>query len=219
MLETRHSSLVTLLALAIGLAACGGRPYTFHGTWLEPALPAANFALTNQDGQTIRLSDFRGQLVLLFFGYTHCPDACPTTLAQFKQIRNALGANAARTRFVLVTVDPARDTPERLKEYLAQFDSSFVGLTGSADALAPVYRAYGVSVEAILADELAPASALRTDSALAGDSHSHTTPTGTVAAVAHTSSVFLLDDKGQVRLIYTDIPWQDVAADIRYLLK
>ncbi len=183
------------LALAIGLIGCAGQLYAFHGTLLQPPLSIADFALTNQDGQTTRLSEYRGKLVLLFFGYTHCPDACPLTLAHFKNIRNDLGADAAQVRFVLVTVDPERDTPAQLKEYLSQFDASFIGLTAGADALAPVYRAYGVSIEQILDDE-----------------HSHD-------AVAHTSAVFLLDGQGQIRLIYTDIPWEDITSDIRFLLK
>ncbi len=199
--------LLVLLALALGLAGC--QPYTFHGTLLEPPLEAQDFALTNQDGQAARVSDFRGSFVLLFFGYTQCPDACPATLAQFKQIRGELGGKADSVRFVMVTVDPARDTPERLKEYLAQFDPSFIGLTGSADALQPVYSAYWVSVEAIMADEAD------------ADTHAHVEAAGTQAAVAvaHTSSVFLIDAEGRLRLIYTDIPWQDMAADIRQVLQ
>ena len=187
-----------LLALAIGLAGCGGSPFKFHGTQLQPPLSVPDLALTNQDGQTARLTDYHGKLVLLFFGYTHCQDACPLTLAEFKNIRDGLGADAARVRFVFVTVDPLRDTPEQLKEYLAQFDSSFIGLTGSSAALTVMYRAYGVGVEKILAAE-----------------HS---PSGMSATLDHTSSVYLLDDQSQVRLIYTDIPWQDMAADIRFLL-
>lgn len=178
--------LISAFVLALALTACG-QPYTFHGTLLEPPLVTSDFALVDQNGQAARLSDYRGQLVLLFFGYTDCPDACPATLAQFKQIRAQLDKEADRVSFVLITVDPERDTSERLKEYLAQFDSSFVGLTGSADALQSVYRDYGVSVE--------PGVAL-----------------------AHTSSVFLLDREGRVQLIYTDIPWQDTAADLRHLL-
>lgn len=197
---------LVLLALAIGLAACNSQPYTFHGALLEPPAARADFALTNQDGQTMRLSDFRGNLVLLFFGYTHCPDVCPTTLAQFKQLRAQLGEQANRVQFVFITVDPERDTPERLKEYLAQFDLSFIGLTGSADMLQPVYKEYGTSVEEIMASETAAA-------------HSHdSTPDTANTLVAHTSSVFLLDRKGQVQLIYTGVPWQDIAADVRHLL-
>lgn len=178
--------LSSAFVLALALTACG-QPYTFHGTLLEPPLATDDFALVDQNGQATRLSDYNGQLVLLFFGYADCPDACPATLAQFKQIRAELGDRADRVSFVLITVDPERDTPERLKEYLAQFDPSFVGLTGSAGALQSVYREYGVSVQ--------PAVTL-----------------------AHTSSVFLLDREGRVQLIYTDIPWQDTAADLRHLL-
>ncbi len=191
-------ALFAWLLLAIALAGCGSQAPAFHGTLLQPPLAVADFALTNQDGQTMHLNDFRGSPTLLFFGYTNCPDACPITLAQFKQIRGTLGADAARVRFVFVTVDPARDTPAQMKQYLANFDPTFIGLTAAPETLAQVYHAYGISVEKIMPSEHAQ----------------HGMP----GMVAHTSSVFLLDDQGQVRLIYTDIPWQDVATDLRFFL-
>ena len=192
------------LALTIALIGCS-QPYKFHGTLLTPPLKTSDFVLTNQDGQSFQLNDLRGKWTLLFFGYTFCPDACPLTLAHFRQIRNALGASdATQVQFVLITVDPRRDSPTRLKEYLAQFDVTFIGLTGNQDSLALVYRSYGVSVEKILADENS-----------AAQNHSHDDVT---ALFAHTSAIYLLDTSGQVRLIYTAVPWQDVAEDVRHLL-
>lgn len=188
-------------ALVIGLAACGGA-YKFHGTQLEPPKPAAAFTLTNQDGVTVRLDDYRGQLVMLFFGYTHCPDICPLTLSEFKQIREQLGADAQYVRFVLISVDPERDTPEQLKTYLAQFDTSFQGLTGSPQELVSLYREYGIFVESARLDS---------------------TSTGQLRAapgftIAHTNAVLLLDGKGRLRVIYTDASWQDMAADVRQMI-
>ncbi|MBI4790275.1 MAG: SCO family protein [Chloroflexi bacterium] len=190
--------VLSWLTLAVGLTACGASGAKLHGTVLEPPLTTVDLPLIDQDGQAARIGDFKGNPVLVFFGYTHCPDVCPVTLGRFKQIRNMLGADGARVRFVFVTVDPERDTPARMKEYLANFDPGFVGLTAGTDTLAQVYRAYGIHVEEIMPDSSASNDA----------SHS----------VAHTSSIFLLDDKAQVRLIYGDTPWQDVAADLRFFL-
>ncbi len=189
-------------ALVLGtlvLVGCATQPPAFHGTSLQPPVSVADFALTDQHGQTTHLSDFRNSPALLFFGYTNCPDACPITLAQFKQIRSALGPDAARVHFVFVTVDPARDTPAQMEQYLANFDSSFIGLTAAPETLAQVYRAFGIQVEKIMPDE-----------------HSHSSMSG---MVSHTSSVFLLDEKGQVRLLYGGAPWEDIVADLRFFLK
>ena len=86
----------------------------------NPPVPVRNFELTNQDGQPTRLSDLRGKTVMLFFGYTHCPDVCPVTIADFVQLKKKLGSNADKMAFVLVSVDGERDTPAVLKNYLTQ---------------------------------------------------------------------------------------------------
>ncbi len=139
--------VVFLAAMALFVAACavqGSRPtVTITGNILTPT-PAIEFALHDQLGGTFRLSDQRGKVVLLFFGYTTCPDVCPTTLAEWRQVRAALGKDAERVQFVFVTVDPERDTPMRMQDYLAHFDKDFIGLTGTPDELGPVYEAYKV---------------------------------------------------------------------------
>ena len=191
-------ALLALVVLASAITGCGIDSPKLHGTVLEPPLSATDYALTDQDGQTTRLSDFRGSPVLLFFGYTHCPDVCPLTLAHFKQIRSTLGADGARVRFVFVTVDPERDTPARIKEYLANFDPSFVGLTASPETLAQVYRAFGITV--------------------ANSQPSAYSPHHVSNSVDHTRSVFLLDDQGKVRVIYAGIAWQDIASDVHSFL-
>ncbi|MEK6574172.1 MAG: SCO family protein, partial [Chloroflexota bacterium] len=134
-------AIVAMVGVGAGLFA---RPYTFHGSLIDPPVPAVDFTLTDQTGQPFRLSEQAGNVVLLFFGYTSCPDVCPATLTQFKRIRTEMGKEADRVRFVLVTVDPQRDTAERLRQYLTGFDSSFVGLTGTWLDLDQVYRSYGV---------------------------------------------------------------------------
>lgn len=134
-----------LLALAATLATgCSTRPYTFHGTVLDPASPAADFILTDQNGEPFVLSEQRDVVVLIFFGYTYCPDVCPATLALFTQTREDLGPLAGDARFVFITIDPDRDTPERLRAHLGRIDPAIVGLTGTLEELGSVWAAYGV---------------------------------------------------------------------------
>jgi protein SCO1/2 len=120
------------------------RPYNYQGSLIEPPIDAPDFSLTDQHGDTFTLSDQKGDLVLLFFGYTKCPDVCPTTLYDFKQIKSNLGDHQDEVRFVFITVDPERDTSDSLREHLNNFDPSFVGLTGSLEEMEMVYDGYGV---------------------------------------------------------------------------
>lgn len=173
------------------------RPYQFHGRVLQSPEPAPDFELTGPGGQRVRLSDFRGKVVLLFFGYTFCPDVCPTTLAEFKRIHDALGKDAAQVDFVFITVDPERDTPARLKERLQIFDPSFIGLTGDPDTLARVWQAYGIYQEKVEAEGSAAGYLMN-----------------------HTSSTLLVDPAGNLRLAYSfGTPYEDIVHDIRELLK
>mgnify|MGYP001583633018 FL=1 len=198
---------VVLLALAIGLAACNSQPYTFHGTLLEPPSPAADFALTDQNGAAFRLSEQTGKVALLYFGYTYCPDVCPATLAQFKRIKSELEQEAERVVFALVMVDPERDTPERLREYLAAFDPAFTGLTGAMGEMESVWQGYGVYQERqqLLEDTTG--------------THTGDHATGSYA-VDHTARIFTVDTGGNLRVIYSlDAAIPDLASDIRQLLK
>jgi protein SCO1/2 len=164
---------------------------------LTSPIPAPDFTLTDQHGQPFRLSDQRGHVVLLFFGYTHCPDVCPTTLATWKRVHEALGPDAERVRFVFITVDPERDTRERLQQHLAVFNPAFIGLTGTADELAAIYQAYGVF-------------------------HEKAAASGSAAGylVNHTASVYVIDPDGRWRLQFGfGTPAEDMVHDIRELLK
>jgi len=107
----------------------------------------ADFTLANQHGGVTRLADLRGDVVMVFFGYTHCPDICPAALFTMAQARKLLGEDGKRFRGVFITVDPARDPPQRLREYVGFFDQDFLALTGSEQDLARVARDFGASFE------------------------------------------------------------------------
>jgi protein SCO1/2 len=148
----RRALIGCSLASLLVMAAAGGwwwgeareDAYAFTGGEIDPAKPAPPLALTDQHGQPFDLSAAKGDAVLLFFGYTSCPDVCPTTLSDFSAIKADLGEDAERVRFVFVTVDPERDTPARVGEYLAAFDPAFVGLTGTPDQITQAKAGYGV---------------------------------------------------------------------------
>ncbi len=137
--------LVVGLVLVVSLMQAV--PARLNGSVIHPAAPAPEIALQDQFGHPFRLSDMNGSVVLVFFGYTNCPDVCPTTLVDYAQIFDRLGSKADGARFVFVTVDPARDSPEAIENYLGAFNPDFIGLTGSHEALQAVYESYGVSVE------------------------------------------------------------------------
>jgi protein SCO1/2 len=122
---------------------------------LPQSRPLPDMAMTNQDGQAVSLSDLKGKWTLLFFGYTFCPDICPTTLAQLRQIKSELPKEAvSNLRVVLVSVDPNRDTPQQLKQYLGYFDKDFVGLSAPVAQIQKLANA--VSIPFIPADTSKP---------------------------------------------------------------
>jgi protein SCO1 len=139
----RLSLLAAFAVLALALA----------GWWVERILGsrglAPDFSLTDQDDRPFRLSDERGHPVAIFFGYSRCPDECPATLARLAAARRQMGPQGDGIRVLFITVDPRYDTAARLKSYLARFDPTFIGLTGSEAQLAPVYRAYHVWYQAL----------------------------------------------------------------------
>jgi protein SCO1 len=116
----------------------------FHGTPQAAAQIGGPFSLTDQDGRTVSDQDLRGKPFLVFFGYTHCPDICPTTLFDLSEVLRSLGPDADRVSAAFITVDPERDTSATLKDYLSSFDPHLRGLTGDADAIRAVTKAYRV---------------------------------------------------------------------------
>lgn len=171
------------------------RPHSFAGTLLQEPKPAYDFTLTGPDGTAVRLSDLRGKLVLVFFGYASCPDVCPATLHNLKQALNDLGTRASQVQVVFISVDPERDTPARLKSYMNNIDSRMLGLTGDLSAITNVASQYGIFFQKQV-------------------------PTSPgVYEVQHTAIVQLIDQKGFLRVVYDfQTPPGSIASDARYLL-
>ena len=130
--------------LALGIAACGPATPKFRGSDVTGASYAQDFRLNDHTGKPRTLSDFRGKVVVVFFGYTQCPDYCPTTLSELAAALKQLGPDAARVQVLFVTVDPERDTPELLAHYVPAFDPSFLGLYGDAAATAATAKEFKV---------------------------------------------------------------------------
>ena len=142
-------ALLVLGAFVAGLVLCFGIVMLVTGQANSPIRPAAAaiggpFHLTDQNGRPVSDEDFRGKPFLVFFGYTHCPDVCPTTLFDVSEVMRRLGPDADKTAALFITVDPERDTPAVMKDYLSSFDPHLSGLTGDSAAIATVAKAYRV---------------------------------------------------------------------------
>lgn len=133
-----------LLLGALGVAGCSKSGPTFRNTDITGASYASKLELTDQDGRRRTLADFRGKVTTVFFGFTQCPDVCPTTLAEMKEVLEKLGPRAKDVQVLFVSVDPERDTPELLKAYLGNFDPTFLGLRGSPEETAATAREFKV---------------------------------------------------------------------------
>ena len=139
--------LLILLAMLASLTACdklGTKPPSFQNTDLTGLDYARDFALTDHTGKPRTLADFKGKVVLMFFGYTQCPDVCPTTMAEMSAVMKELGPQADQVQVLFVTVDPERDTRELLAQYVPAFDPRFLGLYGDAAATARVAKEFKV---------------------------------------------------------------------------
>lgn len=184
----------------VGLTLLGGAclraaPPVFHGLPVGEPLPTA-ITLLDHRHRPFPLDTLKGTVTFLTFGYTLCPDVCPTTLVTLRQARALLGAEAANVRALFVTTDPDRDTPERLQWYVSLFHPEFIGLTGASPSLARLYRAFNVYPAPYVA---------------AGS--------GQGVRIGHGTAIYLLDRRATVRFSY---PWgvlaADLAADARALL-
>ena len=146
-------SSMAVVLMAILLTLLFSKSGRYRGTaYGEPYPAAPQIELTKSNGETFRLSDQKGKIVLLFFGYTSCPDVCPTTLAELKLVMDDLGKKTEMVQVVFVSVDPQRDTPEKIQKYVEHFNAEFVGLSGSIDELETIWNGYGIFREEVQSD-------------------------------------------------------------------
>lgn len=185
------ASLVVLGALA----SCSPT-HEWRGTTYRDPQSAPDVDLSRTNGTAFELDDHHGSVVLLYFGYTNCPDVCPATLADLAWVKDQLGPEGGRITVAFISVDPERDTPEAVRQYLGIFDQDFIGLYGSSAQLARVKEAYGVYSEKDPVEE----------------NGSYT--------VTHTSRVFLIDRAGRLRASYSfGTPREDLLADVEFALE
>ena len=178
------------------ISACGEKKPNFSAIDITGADYARDFALTDHNGQSRSIKDFAGKVVVLFFGYTQCPDVCPTSMAELAEVKKLLGKDGERVQGLFVTVDPERDTPEVLKAYMGNFDPTFLALYTTPEkleALAKDYKVYYKKVEG---------------------------KTPTSYTVDHSAGSYVYDTQGKLRL-YTRYGTgaQPLVADIRLLLQ
>ncbi len=189
-----RSLTLTLGLTASALAACGEPAW--EGITIDPPRPIPTFAFTSSTGEAISTAPESGRPTMVFFGYTHCPDVCPVTLADWSRVKRALGPDGDRVRWLFVTVDPARDTPSVAEAYATQFDPAFRGLSGDSATVAGIQQAFSVA--------------------------SYETPGATDDdyLVTHAAQCFLLDDTGQLVTMYQFNTGTDaMVADLRRLLR
>lgn len=188
---------LSVIAVVAGLAAgyYFFRPHTFHGTVIQSPDPSYNFTLTSVNGD-VSPSDYRGKIVLIYFGYTFCPDICPATLASVAQALRDMGTKAEDIQLIMVSLDPGRDTPEKLAEYVAHFHPSFIGITGTQAQLDEVASLYGIYYQKTQGSD---ASGYLID---------------------HTATLLVLDREGYLKLVFPfGVTPQEIADDLKYMLK
>jgi len=190
------SSILRVVGLSLALAACGAKGPSFQATDLTGASFGRDFELTAPDGKPRRLADFRGKAVVMFFGYTQCPDVCPTTLAALADAMRQLGADADRVQVLFVTIDPERDTPALLSQYVPAFDPRFLGLYGDADATARTAKEFKIIYQKVPGP--APGS----------------------YTMDHSAGTYIFDPQGHLRLYVSNAQGSNVFAhDLRELLR
>ncbi|AJF00951.1 SCO family protein [Pandoraea apista] len=186
-----------LMGLTVLLAACGKEGPTFQSLDITGNKEfAQDFSLQDPQGKTRTLADYKGKAVVMFFGYTHCPDVCPTTMAELNQVMQKLGTDAQRVQVLFVTVDPQRDTPELMSQYVPAFNPAFVGLRPADDAaLKAVTKSFRVVVNKV----------------------EGSTPNN--YTIDHTAGIYVFDPNGQLRLFMRpDEPVDAMAKDLKTLL-
>ena len=194
----RHLLVSVALASVVCLAGCGkpGDRPAFQSTDITGANFGHDFELVDFNGKQRHLADFRGKVVVMFFGFTHCPDVCPTTLAEFNAALEQLGDAAGQVQVLFVTVDPERDTPDVLRGYVTAFNDQFLGLTGTPEQIAKVAKEYKIVYQKV------PGSS--------PDNYS----------VDHSAGTYIYDEQGRLRLFASyGLGAEAIASDIAQLLK
>ncbi len=187
------SAFAIILGLATGVYFF--RPHTFHGTVIQSIEPSYNFTLTSKNGD-VSLKDFQGKMVLIYFGYTFCPDICPATLANVGQALRQIGSDADDVQLIMVSLDPDRDTPEKLEEYVAHFHPSFIGITGTQEQLDTVTSLYGIFYE-------------KKEGSAA-----------TSYLIDHTATLMVIDREGYLKLVFPfGVTADEIADDLKYMLR
>jgi protein SCO1/2 len=185
----RISALVALPALA----SCDRNAVSYSGIDITGATFGGDFRLSDPDGRVRTLADFRGRYVMVFFGYTQCPDVCPTALARAADVRKRLGADGDKLQVIFVTVDPERDTAALLKEYMAAFDPTFFGLRTDLAGTRQVANEFRVFYEKV--------------------------PTGSSYTMDHSAFTYVFDTQGRIRLMLRhDQTAEQFAGDLRKLM-
>jgi len=195
-MRAARKAAMLLVAGALALSGCGAGTPKFKASDVTGAGFGRDFTLTDASGKQRTLADYRGKVVVLFFGYTQCPDVCPTTLSALAETMKSLGPDAERVQVIFVTVDPDRDTGELIASYVTAFNPSFVGLRGDAEAIARTAKEFKILYQ----------------------KQPGRTPES--YTVDHSAGTFVFDTQGRLRLYVGNGQGPDVFAhDIRELLR
>lgn len=195
MLQTLNGRFLLVLALvSASLIGCGEQNVRFNATDITGANYGQDFELVDSHGQLRMLEDFRGEVVMIYFGFIQCPDVCPTALMRAVEVKDALGPSGDKFRVVYITVDPERDTPEIVSAYLAAFDPGFVGLHPTMEELPEVAKSFRVFYRKV--------------------------PTGDSYTMDHTATSFVYDTQGRLRLAVShSMEVAPIVEDVRTLLQ
>lgn len=194
-MKTKIYILLLIVATILGAGFYFLRPYVFHGTVIQSSDPAFDFTLSSARGN-VSLSDYRGKLILIYFGYTNCVDLCPATLANIGQALRKIGTKADDIQTIMISLDPDRDTPEILASYVMHFYPSFIGVTGTKDQLEEITTLYGIYYD----------------------------KTGNIDnmdyMLDHTSTLLVIDRDGYLKLTYAfGVTAEEIAGDLKYMLR
>ncbi len=200
MTQSQRALLIVLVAFGALAALIAGtallRPYRYHGRLLETDRPPVDMTLTGHTGERMQLSDYRGKLVVLYFGYTFCPDACPTAMSALGRAMRRMGDKADQVQVFMVTVDPERDTAEVLGQYVTHFDPRFIGLVGTPKEIAAAASVFNIFYQ------------------------KSATTSASSYLVDHTTSITVVDREGRIRLSFPlETAAEDIASDLSHLLQ